>query len=326
MQLPTETIYHTPGWRDLMENVFGFKYLEVGSGESFLPLYTGRALSGKFAISIPHFIYCGTGCEGPERAAELVDEAMEIVRRGEVDYLLIKERKEIAGIELEKRIHEYTFYIDLTRGRDAVWKGLPQKSVRWPVNKARRSGVSIRHGRDIKDVRIFHEMYRKTRRSLGVPGYSGRFFEKLWENFSPEKIDLIFAVYESTDIAGILLYHHADQTYYAHAAALPDSPARRVQAHDFLLWEGIERAVERGDTVFDLHGATKGTEGIFKFKEKWADAVVELPYYFYRRDGKDLPYIDPGSARLDVMKNIWRRLPLFLTERISEVILRKVVR
>jgi len=239
---------------------------------------------------------------------------------------VIKERNEITGIELEKSVHEYTFYIDLTRGREAVWKGLPQKSVRWPVNKARRSGISVRRGRNIEDIRIFYEMYRRTRRSLGVPGYSAKFFEKLWDNFSADKIDLIFAVYEKTDIAGILLYYHAGQTYYAHAAALPDSPARRFQAHDLLLWEGIERAVERGDSVFDLHGATKGTEGIFKFKEKWADEVVELPYYFYRRDGKDLPYIDPGSARLDMVKNIWRRLPLFLTERFSEVILRKMVR
>ena len=89
---------------------------------------------------------------------------------------------------------------------------------------------------------------------------------------------------------------------------MPGSPARKFQAHDLLLWEGIERAIERGDSVFDLHGATKGTEGIFKFKEKWADEVVELPYYFYRRDGKDLPYVDPGSARLEMMKKIWRRL------------------
>jgi predicted RNase H-like HicB family nuclease len=326
MHWPVETIYHTPGWRDLMEEVFGFEYLEIGSGDAILPLYTGRALSGKFAISIPQFIYCGTRCESPERAAELVDEAMEVVRRGEADYLLIKERKEITGIDLEKKVHEYTFYIDLSRGRDAIWKGLPQKSVKWPVNKARRSGLGVRHGGDIEDVRIFYEMYRRTRRGLGVPGYSSRFFEKLWEKFSREKIDLIFAVCENTDIAGILLYHHAGQTYYAQAAALPGSPARRFQAHDFLLWEGIERAVERGDSVFDLHGATRGTEGIFKFKEKWADEVVELPYYFYRRDGKDLPYIDPGSARLDTMKKIWRRLPLFLTERFSEVILRKVVR
>jgi hypothetical protein len=309
-----------------MEEVFGFEYLEISSGDSLLPLYTGKAWSGSFAISIPHFIYCGTNCESPDRAAELVEKALGEAKRREVDWLLIKERKEITGIELEKRVHEYTFYIDLSRGRETIWKGLPQKSVRYPVNKARRSGVSVRRGSKTEDIRAFYEMYTRTRRGLGIPGYPARLFEKLWDVFGEEKIDLIFAVHQNADVAGILLYHHAGQTYYAHAAGLPDSPARRLQAHDLLLWEGIERAIERGDAVFDLHGATTGTAGIFKFKEKWADEVVELPYYFCRRDGGDLPYIDPGSARLELMKNVWRRLPLFLTERLSEVITRKVVR
>jgi hypothetical protein len=89
-----------------------------------------------------------------------------------------------------------------------------------------------------------------------------------------------------------------------------------------LYWNLLQRAVERGQTVFDF-GRTSPGSNTCRFKEQWGALPHPAEWQYYRRSGQ-VGDARPDNPRYQRLIRIWRRLPLWLTRLIGPRIVRGI--
>ena len=85
--------------------------------------------------------------------------------------------------------------------------------------------------------------------------------------------------------------------------------ARDVAANDFMYWEVMRHAAERGCGIFDFGRSKVGT-GAFDFKTHWGFEPEPLHYEYRLLRAKALPEINPLNPKFRLFIAAWKRLPL----------------
>jgi len=94
------------------------------------------------------------------------------------------------------------------------------------------------------------------------------------------------------------------------------SAARPVAGNDFMYWAVMEAARERGVKIFDYGRSKRGT-GAFEFKEHWGFEPEPLHYEYYLVEAQSLPNLSPTNPKYKRAIELWRRLPLPITQLIG---------
>ena len=130
---------------------------------------------------------------------------------------------------------------------------------------------------------------------------------------------MLVVSHEGRPASAVLSFYFRDQVlpYYGGGTA----QARDLAANDFMYWEVMRRAAERGFRVFDYGRSKRGT-GAFAFKKNWGFEPQPLVYEFYLRRGSDIPEINPLNPKYRLFIAAWQRLPLVLANRIGPLIAR----
>ena len=97
--------------------------------------------------------------------------------------------------------------------------------------------------------------------------------------------------------------------------------ARSSGANDFMYWQVMRRAAERGCRIFDFGRSKVGT-GAYDFKKNWGFEATPLIYEFKLRAGERLPDTSPMNPRLRRYVDAWKRLPLPVTNFIGPRLIR----
>jgi FemAB-related protein (PEP-CTERM system-associated) len=97
--------------------------------------------------------------------------------------------------------------------------------------------------------------------------------------------------------------------------------ARSLAANDFMYWEVMRRACERGCRIFDFGRSKRGT-GAFDFKKNWGFPAQPLSYQFIMRRGEEPPDINPLNPKFRIFIETWKRLPLSIANRLGPHIVR----
>jgi len=92
--------------------------------------------------------------------------------------------------------------------------------------------------------------------------------------------------------------------------------AREVAGNDFMYWEVMRRACERGLRVFDYGRSKRGT-GSFDFKKNWGFEPQPLHYEYRLVRGKRVPELNPLNPKYRLLIKLWQLLPLALANRIG---------
>ena len=99
--------------------------------------------------------------------------------------------------------------------------------------------------------------------------------------------------------------------------------AREVAGNDFMYWELMRRASERGVRVFDYGRSKKGT-GPYSFKKNWGFEPTPLHYEYLLVKAKTLPEVNPLNPKYRLFIEGWKRLPLPLTNFLGPMISRNL--
>jgi FemAB-related protein (PEP-CTERM system-associated) len=99
--------------------------------------------------------------------------------------------------------------------------------------------------------------------------------------------------------------------------------ARALAANDFMYWEVMRRACERGYRVFDFGRSKIGT-GSYAFKHNWGFQPEPLVYQFRLAIGRSLPDLNPLNPKLAVFIAAWKKLPLAAATRLGPLIVRGI--
>ena len=317
---PEATFFHRAGWKNILENVFGHEavYLMAESTagiEGVLPLGRIRSrLFGDALISVPFGVYGGAAATSEEARRFLEDEAERLAVSLGVDYLEMRHRSERRG--WPRKDLYVTFRKELHPDPEANFKAIPRKQ-RAMVRKGIAAGLVTEWDADID---TFFRAYATSVRNLGTPVYPRRYFRALQEEFG-EACEVSAVTKDGRTVAGLMTFYFRDEVlpYYGGGT----SEARALKANDFMYWELMKRACERGVRVFD-YGRSKVGTGSYSFKKNWGFEPSPLAYQYRLVRASRVPNVSPANPKYRLFVRAWRKLPVSVSTIVGPWISRSI--
>jgi FemAB-related protein (PEP-CTERM system-associated) len=167
--------------------------------------------------------------------------------------------------------------------------------------------------------RFFHA-YSDSVHRLGTPVFARKYFDILREVF-PSQSEVLTVTRRGDVIASVLSFYFRDEVlpYYGGGTRL----ARDVAGNDFMYWEVMRRACERGVRLFDYGRSKRGT-GAFDFKRNWGFEPTPLHYQYRLIRGQSVPDHNPLNPKYRMLIAVWKRLPLGLANFLGPFVVRGI--
>jgi FemAB-related protein (PEP-CTERM system-associated) len=319
---PAATFFHLAGWGRVIERAFGHHtyYLlseRGGTVTGVLPLtHVKSRLFGSSLISNAFGIYGGPVAADGESLRRLEAEAFRVTAALRVPVLEFRGGLGADG-EWIGRSDLYTrFRRPIKPLVEQNFKSLPH-SRRKSIRKA--LGNRLQSEADAGIDRLY-AVFSESVRNLGTPVFDKSYFRILREEFA-DCSDVVTIIHDGRAVASVLNFYFRDQviTYYGGGVRA----ARNLAANDFMYWEVMRRACERGCRVFDFGRAKTGT-GSYAFKHNWGFEAIPLTYRFRLAPGRSMPDLNPLNPKFRLLIEAWKRLPLPIAARLGPPIVRGI--
>lgn len=318
---PGATFFHRSGWKRVIEEAFGhttyFLYAEAdGVIEGVLPLAEMKSrLFGHRLVSLPFCVYGGVAAETERASAALDESARSLADLRRVDVL------EYRSIEARHPAWQHqslyvTFRKPMHADSESNMRDIPRKQ-RAVVRKAIKAGLTTAAE---SHVSHFYRAYADSVHRLGTPVFSRRYFSKLQEVFGAD-CEVLTVRRGAEVVSSVMSFYFRDEVlpYYGGGTGA----ARELGANDYMYWEVMRRACERGMRVFDYGRSKQGT-GSFAFKKNWGFEPQALGYEYLPVNGRPVPEHNPLNPKYRHLIRAWQRMPLALANAIGPHIARSL--
>ncbi|HEX4081214.1 MAG TPA: FemAB family XrtA/PEP-CTERM system-associated protein [Rhizomicrobium sp.] len=320
--VPEATFFHLSGWRRVIEKAFGHRtfYLVARRNREIrgvLPLTQVRSLIfGNSLISNAFCVHGGIVADLPEARDLLAAAALEIARNLRVDCVEFRSTTVSQPNWLNRDNLYVTFRRAMSAEADANLKAIPRKQ-RAMVRKGIANGLKSEIDNDVGRL---HHIYAESVRRLGSPVFPRRYFQLLKDEFG-QACDVVTVSHGKRAIASVMNFYFRDEVLPYYGGGL--IRARALAGNDFMYWEVMRRACERGYRIFDFGRSKIGT-GSYDFKHNWGFEPMRLSYEYLPINAKEIRDVNPLNPRYRVAIGLWRRLPLSLTKLIGPAIVRSI--
>ena len=318
---PEATFFHRAGWQTVIERAMGHKtwyfYAEAeGVIQGVLPLVEiNSVLFGHSLSSLPFCVYGGIAAIS-ESAREVLDRAAQaLALRLKVDYLEYRNLKVLHSQWPAKDLY-VTFRKEMAPDADENMQAIPRKQ-RAMVRKGIKAGLDSVVD---DDVERFFSAYAASVHRLGTPVFSKKYFQLLKQEFE-QCCELLIIAKDGRTVSGVMSFYFRDEVlpYYGGGT----TEAREVAGNDFMYWELMRRACERGYRIFDF-GRSKRNTGSFDFKKNWGFEPQPLHYEYQLHRARAVPDHNPLNPKYRMFINAWQKLPLSVANFIGPHIVRNL--
>jgi FemAB-related protein (PEP-CTERM system-associated) len=316
------TFFHLSGWRRVIERAFGHRtyYLLAERGgivTGVLPLtHIKSLLFGSSLISNAFAVRGGPVAEDTESLRALEDEAVRLMEALAVSVLELRDFSANRA-DWPSRSNLYAiFRKTLDPSIDRNLKAIPRKQramVRKGMHNELRSEVD-------EGVDRLYPIYAESVHNLGTPVFAKSYFRILREEFSSAS-DIVTVSSGRRAVASVLNFYFRDEVLPFYGGGV--RAARALAANDFMYWEVMRRACERGYRVFDFGRSKLGT-GSYAFKCNWGFQPTPLSYQFRLASGRPVPDLNPLNPKLALLVAAWKRLPLGVATRLGPYIVKGI--
>jgi FemAB-related protein (PEP-CTERM system-associated) len=311
---PESTFFHRAEWSTVLWRAFGHRshnLLAEENGEvvGILPLGHIRSrLFGRSLISTPFCVYGGCVAHHERARRSLEDEACRLAERLGVDFLELRNLARRRPDWPSKDLY-VTFRKEIDPDPDKNLKMIPRKQ-RAMVRKGIKAGLA---GETDGDTERLFSIYSESVRNLGTPVFPPRLFRVLKELFG-EDCEVLTVTKDGSALSSVMSFYFRDEVlpYYGGGVAA----ARSVAANDFMYWELMRRACERGVRVFDF-GRSKRDVGSYRFKKHWGFEPKPLFYEYQLVRASRVPQVNPLNPRYRLFVSAWKHIPLGVSRRIG---------
>jgi FemAB-related protein (PEP-CTERM system-associated) len=319
---PSATFFHRAGWQTILRDVFRhrchFLYVERnGHICGILPLAQVKSLLfGNSLISLPFAVYGGVVADDGAAAAALEAEADRLARELGVGHLEYR-NVDTHHADWPSQDLYVTFRKEILPDEEANMTAIPRKQramVRKGIKNGLRSEID-------PGVDRFFDLFADNVLRHGTPAMPKRYFEALLQVFGKDCEVMTVVDADGQAISSVFSFFFRDEIlpYYAGDA----ERARDLAANDFKYWELMRRACQRGLKIFD-YGRSKVGAGSWSFKKNWGFEPTPLHYEYrlYTRDS--IPQNNPNNPKYKLMIATWRRLPVWVANRLGPLIVRNL--
>lgn len=274
---PQATPFHRPEWALALAEVYGDRpfvfALEVsGRVVAGLPaLEVRRPFRRDRAIALPFTDHLSALAAGAVWARAM---GRALVERSAATGLAIEVRSDL-GVQagVQRRLAGVRHRLRLPNSAEELLPAL-DRNVRQRLNKLRRGGLEASVGAGAGDLDAFYRLHVETRRRLGVPVQTRRFFEVLWDRMlRPGFGYCVVARRAGVPVAAAVFLDWNRTVVYKYSAS--DPRHWREAPNHLLLWTAISGACTRGARLLDLGRTEIDNAGLRTFKSEWG--ATELP-------------------------------------------------
>jgi len=280
-----------------------------------LPLVHVKSwLFGSALISTAFCVYGGPLANDADTATALRAAAvaeMEQLRADRVEFRF----RQASGAEWLQVANRYaTFRRAIDSDADKNLLAIPRKQ-RAVIRKTVDGGLVAECDATVDRL---HRVYGESVRNLGSPVFPKHYFQALMDEFG-EQAEILTVLDRGSPVASVLSFLFRDEVlpYYGGGTA----SARSSGANDFMYWQVMRRAGERGYRLFDFGRSKMGT-GAYAFKKNWGFAPEPLIYEFKLRNSNLLPDTSSMNPKLQRYVEAWKRLPLPVTNFVGPRLIR----
>ncbi|MGL5985306.1 MAG: FemAB family XrtA/PEP-CTERM system-associated protein, partial [Burkholderiales bacterium] len=155
---------------------------------------------------------------------------------------------------------------------------------------------------------------------LGTPVFSKKYFRILREVFGAD-CEVLTIVRGNDLVASVMSFYFRDEVlpYYGGGMDI----ARELAGNDFMYWDLLRRACERGYKVFDFGRSKIGT-GAYDFKKNWGFEPTPLPYEYQLVTAQALPDNNPLNPKYQRFIRIWQQMPIWMANMIGPHIVKNL--
>jgi len=321
--LPGHTYGHRWQWRDILRESFGvvpYYFLAETDGRivGVLPtVFMKSMLFGKFLVSLPWLDYGGPLTDNPRISSLLVDKASSLAREKNCRFFEMRAiRDRLEG--LVEKTDKFSFFLDLTKGEEAVWKSFNAKA-RNQVRKAVKLGLTAEVG-GAELINNFYRIFSYNMRDLGTPVWPKSLFTEIFRRFGRDA-NIALVKLDNNPIAAGLIIH------YRNYSGVPSASAYRkyinLCPNNLLYWAIIKYCIERGSRTFDFGRSSLGS-GTYHFKKQWVKDPEKQIWQYHLYGIENLPELNPNNPKFKTAIAVWRRLPLILTNFLGPRIVTKI--
>ncbi|MGZ0078557.1 FemAB family XrtA/PEP-CTERM system-associated protein [Methylomonas sp. YC3] len=308
------SFFHLSAWQQVIKQAFGhntYYYYTEQDGEitGILPLtHVNSLLFGNSLVSNAFCVYGGIVASNDEAFACLQSKAQQLARELGVDSLEMRSRQQHHPDWPHKELY-VTFRKELDPDVEKNLNAIPRKQ-----RAMVRAGIKAGLTSVIDDnVERLYRAYSASVRNLGTPVFPKRYFQILQDVFG-ESCEVLTIEHEGQLVASVMSFYFKDEVlpYYGGGT----DAARDLKGNDFMYWEVMRRAVEKGCKIFD-YGRSKVGTGSYRFKKHWGFEPEPLYYEVDLVKAKQIPEINPLNPKYRLFIAAWKRLPLPLSQLIG---------
>jgi FemAB-related protein (PEP-CTERM system-associated) len=315
--------YHLHGWRRVIERSYGHRGYYLWAHENdvtkgILPLIFIRSmLFGRSFVSLPFVDEGGICAEDDQTRDQLYREAFRLFVDHKADFLDLRHRRP-SGLEIPSHGSKVTLVLPVADDPDRIWNSFDAK-VRNQVRKASRSGLTASWN-GAERLSDFYRIFSVHMRDLGSPVHSRRFFEAILNEF-PNDAKLILVHKGSNIIGGGICLSFKDALYVPWASSLTEYFP--LCPNHLLYWEAIRWGCEKGYKRFDFGRSSPGG-GTYRFKKQWGAHEEPLHWQSVSRRGEQASVLQTGDPRYRWALQVWRHLPLAITNRVGPFLRKQI--
>jgi len=284
-----------------------------------LPLVLVKSLLfGRFLVSLPYVNSAGVIADDDAVATALIDRAVQLADELNVRHLELRHEREYKhpalAHQLTTKVH---MRLELPATADALWTQFKAK-VRNQIRKGQQQDFTVAWGGlDVLDD--LYDVFARNMRDLGTPVFGRRLFRNILTEFG-DRAEMCVVRNGRQPIAAGLLVHGGRMTEVPSASSLRQY--NRTNANMLLYWNLLQRAIERGQAVFDF-GRSSIDGNTYRFKKQWGAKPADAVWQYYVRKG-DFEQMRRESGNFDRLIGLWRHLPVALTRLIGPMIVRGI--
>jgi FemAB-related protein (PEP-CTERM system-associated) len=318
---PEGTFFHRAGWKRVIEAAFGhrthFLLAERDGGlVGVLPLAEiDSRLFGHSLGSLPFCAYGGILADDADAYRALDEAAQALARRLKVGALEYRNQAARHALWPTKDLY-VTFKKAIEPEVEANMNAIPRKQ-RAMVRKGIKAGLV---GEIDADTTRFFQAYSASVHRLGTPVFSRKFFRLLKDAFGDD-CEVLTITLDGQVIASVMSFYFRDEVLPYYGGGV--DAARAVAGNDFMYWDLMRRACERGLKVFDFGRSKRGT-GSFDFKKNWGFEPTPLYYEYCLVADETVPEINPLNPKYRLFIQAWKKMPLALANVIGPHIVKNL--
>ncbi len=323
---PFGSPFHLTAWQRMIQTTFPHQPYHLvardssGAVAGVLPLFLVRSrLFGRMLTSTPQAAYGGILADSESVSTALLNGASEIAKRLNVEFLELRNfRQPVPDDSLVKKDLYVTFRQELQADPEANMLAIPRKT-RAEVREG------IKHGLEFKVNEIgtdgFFDVYSRSVRDLGTPVFPKKLFANGQREFGSD-CKIMSVHYQGKLVAAVWTLFYKDEVVPYFGGSIREY--NRLAVNNFMYWMLIKYGCENGYRWFDFGRSKKGT-GSFDFKKRWGMTMTDLSYQYVLVRRQAMPDTSPLNPKFAMAINLWRKLPLPVTQFVGPMIAKHLI-